>query len=340
MARALAAAASFAVAAAAASAHSRWSASGQLSAPAAPGLFGVLSGAQLARINPADGSAAPVGAGLPAYEFVGQNLAAVDRSRGVYYVLGYNSSRNATNLVGVDMATGAVVSDVPTPFVLPGFFASGEAFLAFSDARGRAVLAGQTAVGAPEYTFVLMDPATGAWSVVARLNASAYGPVGYAPSVLLPARDEFVALYAVNPGASEVLSLIAVGLADGAVRVWDADCGDAVVLDVDAATGDVYGIGQDRAHAFERALFRFAPDGSTCARVGADIGAFETLVVGEGAIDSAARVFYWTSMPANATRPPFPPVDLVGTSLDDAATVSAHPYAGDGDPAQLRFLNA
>ena len=307
--------------------------------PAAPGLFGVLARAQLARIDPADGSALPVGASI-AYEELGQNLAAVDRARAVYYVLGYNATSNSTNLVGLDMASGRVVSDVPTPFVLPGFFASGECFLAFSDARGRAVLAGQTAVGAPAYTFVLMDPSTGAYSVVAELNTSLYGPVGYAPSALVSTRDELVVMYAVNPGAQEVLSLVSIGLADGAVAIWDADCGDAVVLDFDASSGLVFGIGQDRAHGFQRALFRFDASGRTCERVGGDIGAFETLVVGEGAIDSARRVFYWTSMPSNATRPPFPPVDLVGTSLEDASTVSAHPYAGNGDPAQLRFLNA
>ena len=76
---------------------------------------------------------------------------------------------------------------------------------------------------------------------------------------------------------------------------------------------------------------------ATPACVGGDIGAFETLVVDEGTIN---RAFFWTSMPSNATRPPFPPVDLVGTSLEDALTVSAHAYAGGGDPAQLRFLNA
>jgi len=255
-------------------------------------------------------------------------------------VLGYNLTGNCTNLVGVDMSSGAVVSDVPTPFILPGFFASGECFLAFSESRGRAVLAGQLAVGAP-YTFVLMEPATGAFAVVAELNASLFGPVGYAPSALVQNRDEFVVMYAVNPGANEVLSLVSVDLGGGAPpQVWDADCGDAVMLDFDAGSGFVFGIGQDRKHGFERALFRFDASGRTCARVGGDIGAFETLVVGEGAIDSARRVFYWTSMPSNATHPPFPPVDLVGTSLDDASTVSAHPYAGDGDPAQLRWLSA
>ena len=307
-------------------------------ARAAPGLFGVLSGAQLARLDPADGGAAPVGPGLR-YEAVGQNLAAVDRARGVYYVLGYNLTSNSTNLVGLDMGSGAVVSDVPTPFVLPGFFATGECFLGFSDERGRAVLAGQTAAGAAEWIFVLMEPASGRYSVIAALNASIYGPVGYAPQVLVPTQDEFVVMYAVNPGANEVLSLVAVDLAGGGARVWDADCGDVVVLDFDPASGRVFGIGQDRAHDFERALFSFDASGSSCARVGGDIAAFETLVVGEGAIDGAGGTFYWTAMPSNATRPPFPPVDLVGTSLADATTRSAHSYAGNGDPAQLRFLN-
>ena len=304
---------------------------------AAPGRFGGRSGAQLARLDPADGSATPVGPGIR-YEAVGQNLAAVDSVRGVYYVLGYNLTSNSTNLVGLDMASGAVVSDVATPFILPGFFATGECFLAFSVARGQAVLAGQTAAGAP-YSFILMDPATGAFTVVARLNSSAYGPVGYAPSVLVPDRDEFVVMYAVNPGANEVLSLVSVSLAGAGVQIWDEDCGDAVVLDFDESSGLVYGIGQDRQHDFERALFRFDANGRNCSRVGGDIAAFETLVVGEGAIDSKRRVLYWTAMPSNATRPPFPPVDLIGTSLVDASTVSAHPYAGNGDPAQLRFLN-
>ena len=305
---------------------------------ATPGLFGILSGAQLARINPVDGSASPVGQGL-SYEAVGQNLAAIDRTHGVYYLLGYNTSSKSTNLVGVNMTIGAVVTDVATPFILPGFFASGECFLAFSDARGKAVLAGQMAIGAP-YTFVLMDTSSGVYSIVAQLNASQYGPVGYAPSVLVPDRDEYVVMYARNPGTTgEVLSLFSISLADGGVSLWDDDCGDAVVLDFDGGSGLVYGIGQDRQHNYERALFSFDPSGKNCTRVGGDITAFETLVVGEGAIDSSARVFYWSAMPNNATKPPFPPVNLIGTSLLDATTISAHPYAGKGDPAQLRFLN-
>jgi hypothetical protein len=306
--------------------------------PPAPGLFGVLSRAQLSRIDPKTGGARAVGPGL-SYEAVGQNLAAVDEANAVYYVLGYNLTSNSTNLVGLSLESGEIVSDVATPFVLPGFFATGECFLAFSAARGRAVLAGQRSVGAANYSFVLLDPVTGDFDVVAELPLNEYGPVGYAPQVLVPAHDEFVVMYAVNPGANEVLSLVSVRLDGSGVSLWDADCGDAVVLDLDESSGLVYGIGQDRAHDFERALFVFDASGKNCSRVGADIGAFETLVVGEGAIDSKERILYWTSMPSNATKPPFPPVDLVGTSLVDGKTRSAHPYVGDGDPAQLRFFN-
>jgi len=100
-------------------------AAGAATAAPPPGLFGmsgISNSPQLLAVDARSGAVAPVSAfnaSLP-FEEVAMGLAAVDDDAATYFVVGLNASQQRATVVGVSLATGAVVSACASPFLWTG----------------------------------------------------------------------------------------------------------------------------------------------------------------------------------------------------------------------------
>lgn len=139
-------------------------------ASAAPtGLYGTTAQTGLASISTTTGALTPVG--TPAIqEGQAQQLTALDATRGIYYLLGWNFTTQTANLVGFSVSTGALVVDVPLPFYESAFVGLGQV-LAVEPATGQLVGGGLLSDNS-SHVFGFIDPTNGSFKQVAALDAA------------------------------------------------------------------------------------------------------------------------------------------------------------------------
>jgi hypothetical protein len=139
-------------------------------ASAAPtGLYGTTPQVGLATISTATGAVTPVGTPAAA-EGQAQQLSALDAARGIYYLLGWNFTSQAANLVGFSVATGGVVVDVALPFYESAFVGLGQV-LAVEPATGQLVGGGLLRENS-SHVFGFISPTNGSFTQVAALDAA------------------------------------------------------------------------------------------------------------------------------------------------------------------------
>ncbi len=316
------------------------------SAPSSPpplGLYGlsedlVKQKANLLYIS-GNASVTTVGPPFPASWQEGQQLSALDGATGTLYTLVFDILAKAPRFVGISLATGAVVSNVPAPFHEDPFIGLGQA-VAWDPSSARIIAGGQDA----NLTHVIgfIDPATGAWEQVAALNAS-LTDVFSAGTAYIPTINALA--YQLRTG--NAVEIYVVDMATGRVAEVDqsygAGAGNLETMDYDPVTDTVYGLSVIVLpnNTLARAVSALHPHNLTITLVGLVPG-FASEYEGIGAVDVAGRSLWWVGQKSGAA--PTDPAWLIQSSLADGGVVSAaefcSPSAVFGCPWSMAFLNA
>ena len=320
--------------------------------PAAPGLFG-MSGfsdsPQLLGIDALTGAVAPVSptnASLP-FEEVAMGLAAVDDASATYFVVGLNESRQAATVVGVSLATGAVVSSCASPFAFTG---AGESITWAGAPRSQLIVGGHMrdsgarALGA-------LDMASCAYTNLATLSASLMSWPA-AASAYVPASDELVVVFSADAQGSST-QLVSVSLASGNSSLWPAGAGShcslAESLSLDRTSGLLFSIGGAGAGAADgaanatRQLLALDPGRRSCAKQGDISPPFLDMLESLAGFDASLREVLWVSQAGGADDDA--PFFLVRTPVGGGGVSAAVALEGCTGffaiacPWQLGFLN-
>jgi hypothetical protein len=313
------------------------------------GLYGLSESATtgqlfLVNIDPKTGKQTTVGKFI-ASEAQAQAVATIDDKNGVYYILGYDGK--APNVMGIDVTTGAVVSEAEIPaFASEAFVGVGQG-IDWEPDTGSIVVAGQDTT--LSWSIGLVDPITGKFVQKAFLNNTEgkYDPVLGSPSVYTTDQRDFVMLLGVLK-PTPAIAYMAVSLVDGNVAQmpW---CGDTETTDYDLQSKSIYGIGLIidplAPGGAMRTLVQVKSDASSCQVVG-NVTGYWIISMGVSAIDTENRVLYFLSFPCAKKGDPGcqggGPLDLVGVDLRTAKTVSvasAFCTMGDTCPWSLEFAN-
>ena len=267
-------------------------------------MSGFSDSPQLLRIDARTGAVAPVSAtnaSLP-FEEVTMGLAAVDDASATYYVVGLNESRQAATVVGVSLATGAVVASCASPFAFTG---AGESVTWAGAPRSQLIVGGHlTSSGAR--SIGALDMRSCAFELLATLPDTLLSWPA-AASAYVPASDELVIVFSANSEGSRT-QLVSVSLAVGNSSLWPAGAGSpcalAESLSLDAASGLLFSIGEasagDAAANATRQLLALDPRRRSCASQGGISPPFLDMLESLAGFDAAAREVLWVSQASGA----------------------------------------
>jgi hypothetical protein len=213
------------------------SASAPAPAAAPKGLYGLSAATGLIRIAD-NGTTTPVGPSLGAKYAQAQGLSTIDVPGQLFYSILYDLSTSKPMLVGLSLATGAVVSAVAVPFAEEGFIGVGQ-WLAFEGAL--VIVGGQNAAQAHQVGTI--DPVKGGYKQIALLNASLLDVLGGCHAAYVKSSNE-VLIQLGTQGPPAAINVYAIDVTSGAVRVSDmTETANIVTLSYDATTDVVVGLG-------------------------------------------------------------------------------------------------
>ena len=178
-----------------------------------------------------------------------QGLSAIDRKNGIVYIVGYNQSVAAPNLIGFDLTTGAVTVDLPLPFTELPFVGLGQA-IDVVPATGDIIVTGQEAALDLHHVTYRVDFSTKKLAKVATLSGEATHTMllGCQASTLDGQEMvQYVSLPVNNTKTNRIeVHLYRIDLKNGAVThsPMDASKGQMLTsLDFDSKSGKLVGFG-------------------------------------------------------------------------------------------------
>lgn len=287
----------------------------------------------LVRIYP-NGTTNTIAPPIPS-EGQAQALSAIDTARSLLYIVGYSFSLSKPNLLGIDLATGAVVSSVQLPFAESGFVGVGQK-LVVEPNTGLVIVGGQMVVNGP-HCVGFVDPKTGAYQQIANITSADLDVLGGA-AVYVPALNSFV----LQLGTADTINLFSVDMATGAVTQWNESFSNGAnveTLDVDPVSGLIFGLGiEPNASSITRTLVSLDPAKQRWTVIG-KVYDYTIESGGEAALDSDGRILYWIGQKTGAA--PSDPFYLIGLNLQTAAVVSANVLCPDDAscPWQLEYFH-
>ena len=251
-------------------------------------------------------------------------VSTLDAASGTYYFVD-TATHPAARLVGLSLATGAVVSAVPLPVVIADASTYGGLVIAFAaNLGGAVVVAGDDANGT--HLVGALDPTSGAWRLVATITAQdssdETGTGAYIPALRLFVFDLIV--YTPHGWVTN----FAVNMTSGAVfnRTNPVSRGSQIQQRLlNPADGQLYGIGYEDADddhpgsPWNRTIERMDPASLAVSVVGVVPGGWGVVVGSAGAIGGGA-VFWMAAkgQTVNGSTDFY----LVQNSLADASVVS------------------
>jgi hypothetical protein len=269
-------------------------------------------------------------------------LAAVDDASATYFVVGLNESRQAATVVGVSLATGAVVSSCASPFAFTG---AGESITWAGAPRSQLIVGGHMrdsgarALGA-------LDMASCAYTNLATLSASLMSWPA-AASAYVPASDELVVVFSADSQGSRT-QLVSVSLASGNSSLWPAGAGShcslAESLSLDRTSGLLFSIGGAGGAAnATRQLLALDPGRRSCAKQDDISPPFLDMLESLAGFDASLREVLWVSQAGGEDDDA--PFFLVRTPVGGGGVSAAVALEGCTGffaiacPWQLGFLN-
>jgi len=259
-------------------------------------LYGLVDSG-LVSISISNGTCTPIGT-IPSSELQAQQLSAVDGTRGLMYIVGFNATSEQPNLVSLWLSNGTIASTVPLNFYEEDFVGVGQALAV--DASGRLILGAQRSANGP-HLVGYVDPTSGNFTQVASLSPTLQDSLGevvaYDPSL-----DAVVLSFTSADGADE---LVAVTMKDGNISRTFVDNYDdgqnlQAIAGFDVASHSLVGLG-------------ISPGAVARTVVLLDAATFNLTVVGNisgyllelgpiATLDESSRILYWMGAPSDAGR--------------------------------------
>ncbi|KAA0158566.1 hypothetical protein FNF27_08359 [Cafeteria roenbergensis] len=279
-------------------------------------LLGITEQVALESISPSSGATKPIG-GPVSYELQAQGLSTVDSATGTYFLLGFNSSSTRANLVGINIASGMVTTDIAMPFAESAFVGVGQS-IDVDPTDGNIFAGGRMETHGP-HVIGKIDIKSGKFTPIASLNATFLPVLGAATAFIPNTRQLFVQL-----GTASAIDIFGVNVETGKITKIPQDPEEGRVLTtmaLDAKTRSLIGLGVKPSNGtLERTLVRLDPVSHSYTTVG-DIPAWLVESGGESALDTFSRTLYWIGQPTGAK--PTDPFHLVGLNADTGAVVSS-----------------
>ena len=300
-------------------------------AAAAPaGVYGLSANEldpALIRIDPASGAVTRVGEPVGADWQSAEALSALDAEAGVLYAVLFHAP--GPFLIGLDLATGAVVANVSlaAEFAEQQFVGVGEFVAAMGG--GRLAVGGNAADGS--HLVGVLDVATGRFNKSATIprtvGDSASCSAAYIPS------DNSVIFQLVDEGPPVVIVAYVVSLDSGEVRKSDDDYSTSHNLWTfawDSQSARIVGLGLEPN--ITRSIVALDPSALTMTAQCSEAGWL--MEAGDmAALDVVGRVLYWYSQPTGTPiTDDNEPWFIVGINID-SCEVRSHAWLGNGTNA-------
>ena len=301
-------------------------------APVPLGLYGMSDAVGLIRVFPGNGSSSPIGPPLPS-EDQAQQLAVLDATRGIYYILGYSVTLNAPNLVGLSLADGSVISSAPLSIYESGLIGVGQS-LAIEPATGRLIIAGRLSATGP-HVVGFVDPKTGNFTQVASIDGALRDVLG-ATSAYDPLTNTL--LLSLADAANQYFYAVDMKAGNSTrwPEVWETG-GNIQTLDYHAASGSFLGLGiTELGSNITRVLVRLDARNYTFSTVGVVPG-YVMMMGPIAALDVAGDVLYWMGASIAAPDDGF---FYVGLNIMDGSVASVSTARVYPEPWSLEWLNA
>lgn len=234
-------------------------------------------------------------------EYVGQQLSDIDQSKGIYYYIGLNSARNISELVGLSLTDGSILSRTKLPYYTPYQIGLGQT-LAANGPAGSVLIGGQmTDGGAHEVgTFV---PGSGQYTPLASFDPS-LKPIMGGLSGYSPKANRY--LVALGSGPT-VQNWYWVDLATKQTGSY-SECDLLESIDWDASRNVFVGVGVD-VNTRTRMVASLDALSGKCTLLGKVPGYLE-MFAGQATLDASTGNIWALMQPSGDS--PTAPYDLVG----------------------------
>ena len=229
-------------------------------------------------------------------------------------------SSKESNLVGLDVTTGVIVSNVKAPFVSGPFIGLGQQ-VDFDQHTGHVIAGGRLTQDGP-HVVGRLDPKTGDFVKVAELDSRLL-PVLPGPSVFDTISRQEIVMFGNKTESTISLYAINVDTGDISTIAEDPEKGrELSTLAYDDKTQLVYGLGMKRVSSteFERTLVELDPRQQIWRTVGV-IEGYEVASGGETTIDEAARALLWIGQKSGANQTD--PFHLISVDISSAKVTAA-----------------
>jgi len=269
----------------------------------------------LLTVNTRTGFQRPVGIPLKS-EFAGPQLSSIDAANNILYLVGYNATISAVNLVGISLETGLPLLSIPLPFTATGF-GFGQT-CDFNVNTGQVLVSGRDPNKGNYHHIVSVDPKSKVITSVAVVGdfdlpggASTYD-----------AKNNVIWIQFLTAGT---IMNVRVDVATGTIANV-ANTFSLETMDFDPKTGLIYGVGLqvDSPTSFYRVILTL--DSTTNKfTVVASIPGYYDIRPAESAIDLDGRKYYTLLKPIGHSALPFQLVEFdLNTNM-----VTNHPTVGN-----------
>eukprot|EP00049_Salpingoeca_infusionum_P017552 m.353416 g.353416 ORF g.353416 m.353416 type:complete len:326 (-) comp16763_c0_seq1:374-1351(-) len=275
-------------------------------------LYGMSAEVGLVSIDIDTGATTPIAQNIPK-EGQAQNLAALDTERGIYYIIGYNFTTSAVNLLGLNVADGSVAVDMALPFVSSAFIGVGEA-VDIDPTNGELFIVGLKSDN--KHHLYRINPRTGSMKYLAECGY--INVLGGAHAYDMSANIVWLQ-YGLNSSGDVTIDLFGFDATTGELKHTIPQADPVLsTLDFDLYNNQVVGFGYSVANS-SRILFSLD---SRTAQVSV-VGTVRGYLVDNGGIatvNSRDGIVYGQFQPAGNSTAPF---DLVGVHIKTASVASS-----------------
>lgn len=281
-------------------------------------LYAMAENVQLGTVNPLTGAFTGIGGIYGSQEAQAQQLSALDNERGIFYIIGYNLTISAPNLLGWSLSDGSIVVNRPLPFGEMSFIGVGQQ-MAYDPVTDQILVGGQMgSSGAHCVGFI--NIATGAFHNITCLpgtyldvlgGSSAFDPVSGTFLIMLGTTHN-IFTFAVNVRTANVTKLRqdpAAGLFLDTLN-WDIPMQSLVGM----------GITVNSTGGYVRTVLRMDPITGKYKTVG-EVPAFTIISGGISALNINGRILYWIGQKTGASMND--PFYIIGVDIDTAAVSSS-----------------
>jgi len=283
-------------------------------------LYGFSADMALISVDPWTGKQTNIGKPLP-HEAQAQNLATIDQKSAIYYIVGFNLTTQKTQLIGVSLSNGKILSETNLPFEAEFLVGVGQT-VDFDPITGTVLASGRDRSVEDAHRIIRMDPLSGQYSTIAVIeDIDVLGE----PHVYDYINKVYWLQFGVNDSQGIHIDIFGYDTVTGKLLYQIRDVLNIETMSFDPKTGLIYGIGIifDAEGKPIRILTTLDSKTGNTTIIG-KIPNYFIINSSIAALDILNRILYCTLQPHESGKNDAD-FELVGVKLEDASIVS-HPH--------------